>query len=318
MTENEILNLARVCHEAHREWCAANGDHAHKAWEEAEQYQRDTTIWGIDLLIRFPDVSDHRHKYECWKDKIAEGLEVRPRPRSRRQNPPRHGSLFRDGIIPTRQEAAVSGHRHGVAQQMKVGLVQINNSFSGQNYLPYSVALLQAYVEKHAPGKHEFLPLIYKRAAIDSIVQSLVSADLVGFSIYVWNERISLEIARRLKILKPEIITVFGGPQVPDKPENWLASNSQIDRIIHNEGERAFLALVEGIDDNAQALRFMRLNDLDEIPSPFLEGTFDSLMAANPSEKWIGLWETNRGCPFRCTFCDWGSATAAKVTKFGM
>jgi hypothetical protein len=29
------------------------------------------------------------------------------------------------------------------------------------------------------------------------------------------------------------------------------------------------------------------------------------------------LWETNRGCPFRCTFCDWGSATAAKVTKFG-
>ena len=34
-------------------------------------------------------------------------------------------------------------------------------------------------------------------------------------------------------------------------------------------------------------------------------------------ESWIGLWETNRGCPFRCTFCDWGSATAAKVTKFG-
>ena len=40
-------------------------------------------------------------------------------------------------------------------------------------------------------------------------------------------------------------------------------------------------------------------------------------MAANPDESWIGLWETNRGCPFRCTFCDWGSATAAKVTKFG-
>ena len=60
-----------------------------------------------------------------------------------------------------------------------------------------------------------------------------------------------------------------------------------------------------------------RVRDLDEIPSPFLEGAFDSIMAANPQESWIGLWETNRGCPFRCTFCDWGSATAAKVTKFG-
>ena len=203
---------------------------------------------------------------------------------------------------------------------MKVGLVQINNSFSGQNYLPYSVALLQAYVEKHAPGKHEFLPLVYKRAAIDSIVQSLVSADLVGFSIYVWNERISLEIARRLKAIKPEIVTVFGGPQVPDKPAQWLKDNAQVDIVVHNEGERAFLALLSAPEDlrTVETLRAERLTDLERIPSPFLSGTFDSLVAANPDEKWIGLWETNRGCPFRCTFCDWGSATAAKVTKFGM
>ena len=65
------------------------------------------------------------------------------------------------------------------------------------------------------------------------------------------------------------------------------------------------------------ARRPQTFRDLDEIPSPFLEGAFDSIMAANPQESWIGLWETNRGCPFRCTFCDWGSATAAKVTKFG-
>jgi hypothetical protein len=39
-------------------------------------------------------------------------------------------------------------------------------------------------------------------------------------------------------------------------------------------------------------------------------------MAANPGHQWLALWETNRGCPFRCTFCDWGSATAAKVARF--
>jgi hypothetical protein len=43
--------------------------------------------------------------------------------------------------------------------ELKVGLVQINNSFSGQNYLPYSIALLQTYVQKFAPnpGRYEFL-----------------------------------------------------------------------------------------------------------------------------------------------------------------
>ena len=32
-----------------------------------------------------------------------------------------------------------------------IGLAQINNSFSGQNYLPYSTALLQTYAERFAP-----------------------------------------------------------------------------------------------------------------------------------------------------------------------
>ncbi len=58
------------------------------------------------------------------------------------------------------------------------------------------------------------------------------------------------------------------------------------------------------------------MRDLSELPSPFLNGIFDNIVKKNPSEKWIGLWETNRGCPFQCTFCDWGSATAGKVIKF--
>ena len=41
-------------------------------------------------------------------------------------------------------------------------------------------------------------------------------------------------------------------------------------------------------------------------------------MEANPQEEWIVLWETNRGCPFSCTFCDWGSAVASKVYRFEM
>jgi len=219
----------------------------------------------------------------------------------------------------------------------RIGLVQINNSFSGQNYLPYSIALLQTYVQKFAPdpGRYRFLTPLYKRVRIADAVDALKDTDLVGFSTYVWNGRISLEIARRLKALKPGIVIVFGGPHVPDQPEAFLRANPQIDVAVHNEGERIFLKLLEAFPDRAawasmpgvsmvrpdgsfvRNPNIDRVRDLDEIPSPFLEGAFDSIMAANPDESWIGLWETNRGCPFRCTFCDWGSATAGKVTKFG-
>lgn len=223
------------------------------------------------------------------------------------------------------------------ARQLRIGLVQINNSFSGQNYLPYSIALLQTYVQKFSahPERYEFMTPLYKRIRIADAVEQLKDADIVGFSTYVWNGRISLEIARRLKELKPGIVILFGGPHVPDQPEAFMRANRQIDLAVHNEGEITFLKLLESYPDRESWASLPgvslvkadgsfvrnpnsdRVRDLDEIPSPFLEGAFDSIMAANPNESWIGLWETNRGCPFRCTFCDWGSATAAKVTKFG-
>jgi radical SAM superfamily enzyme YgiQ (UPF0313 family) len=216
-----------------------------------------------------------------------------------------------------------------------LGLVQINNSFSGQNYLPYSIACLQSYVRKNLPDpdKFNFLPMIYKRMPIKEIVDRLSGADIVGFSTYVWNAQISLEAARRLKQANPRVVIVFGGPHVPDAPEEFLRSNSFIDIAVHNEGERTFLEILKTFPGNDwSALKGVsyisadgafvrtppaeRLRDLEDVPSPFLTGIFDDLIRDNPKEEWIGLWETNRGCPFQCTFCDWGSATAAKVTKF--
>ena len=100
-----------------------------------------------------------------------------------------------------------------------------------------------------------------------------------------------------------------------------------IDVCIHNEGERAFTKLlqsfgtrdfesIEGIsyiDANSDRYIFkepgQRIRDLEEVPSPFLTGGFDDLIIENPDIKFLTVWETNRGCPFSCTFCDWGSAT---------
>jgi hypothetical protein len=48
---------------------------------------------------------------------------------------------------------------------------------------------------------------------------------------------------------------------------------------------------------------------LDEIPSPFLTGLFRNVYS-------FSVFETNRGCPFRCGFCYWGAATNDKVIRF--
>lgn len=233
------------------------------------------------------------------------------------------------------QSSAAAVHGGAGSDSVVVGLVQINNSFSGQNYLPYAAAVLQAYAEKHLahPERFRFLLPIYKRVPIGSAVESLLEADIVGFSTYVWNGRISLEIARRLKAQRPGVTIVFGGPHVPDRADEFLRAHPFIDLVVHNEGEQTFVDILQKfpgrdwrevagvsyLDGDGQLVTTparTRLRDLDAVPSPFLEGTFEPLMRAAPDETWIALWETNRGCPFRCTFCDWGSATAAKVTKF--
>lgn len=217
----------------------------------------------------------------------------------------------------------------------RIGLVQINNSFSGQNYLPYSVGILQAYAMRHLsrPGDFEFLLPIYARVPVEQAVCALEEADIVFFSAYVWNIRISLEIAGRLKERSPDCRIIFGGPQVPDRTEVFLRKNRFIDLACNGEGEQAFAAILEHgedlekvpsisyLDRNGtfvQRPRAPRIKDLPTVPSPYLEGVFDTLMECRPQERWIALWETNRGCPFSCTFCDWGSAVASKLYSFDL
>jgi radical SAM superfamily enzyme YgiQ (UPF0313 family) len=218
---------------------------------------------------------------------------------------------------------------------LKIGLVQINNSFSGQNYLPYSTGLLQVFCQTYAQdaSRYEFLLPIYKRLPVQQAVDALRGADVVAFSTYVWNVRLSLEIARRLKEQQPGVLIVFGGPQVPDKGEQFMQENPFVDVACHGEGERTFLNILEALPERRFATvpsisyrdaggilhrnpQGPRIKEISEIPSPFLAGVFEPLMAANPDEQWIVMWETNRGCPFQCSFCDWGSATASKVVKF--
>lgn len=224
--------------------------------------------------------------------------------------------------------------------KLKVGFVQINSEFSGQVYLPLVAGYLTGYFQKYSrfASKFEFIEPIFKRDKVELVVEKLKECDVVAFSIYVWNEQLSLRIAEKLKILNPNVLIVFGGPQVPDQAEKFLKKHEFIDICVHNEGEQPFLEILEafyqqlmldipntsrlvkdeyGITYSKRANR-PKLRDLDKIPSPFLNGYFDLLLKNNPTQIFLALWESNRGCPFSCTFCDWGSATASKVYQFDL
>ena len=130
--------------------------------------------------------------------------------------------------------------------KIKIGLVQINNSFSNQNYLPLSVGMLQAYVQKYisCPDKIEFLMPIYSRTQVETAVKNLLEAQVVFVSVYVWIMRISLEIAKALKNKKPEVLIIFGGPHVPNKDDEFLKKHPIIDLASHGEGEQVALSIL--------------------------------------------------------------------------
>lgn len=221
-------------------------------------------------------------------------------------------------------------------KKFKAALVQINNSFADACYFPYSIGVLQAYFQKHSlvASDFEFFTPIYRRLPVANALQHLAGADIVGFSVYSWNFQLSLEIARRYKELKPAALIIFGGPHVPHNSFKFLTQYAFVDLACHGEGEIPFMRILENFAgrswENVPGISYLengrhishpeepRLNDLALVPSPYLEGTFAPLLQADANHQWLGLWETNRGCPFSCAYCDWGAATKSKLYTFDL
>ena len=191
---------------------------------------------------------------------------------------------------------------------MEVSFLQINNSFAGQNYFPYSAALLTSYFKtfSSASDEYNFKPFIYKRDTVNNLLTSCEGSNIIVLSLYAWNTRLSLAFAKAYKNQHPESFVIVGGPSVPDNSEAFLRSNRFIDLALHNEGEHNFkkaleinlstkdYALVPSasfIKDNHffKTENASRIKDLSLITSPFLSGTLDNVMKANRDEKWIGL-----------------------------
>lgn len=207
---------------------------------------------------------------------------------------------------------------------INVGLVQPNFRSGPRHlnayYLPYTLGTLWSYartspvIRQHC-ADHVW---IFRRDNIDQAAAKLSECQVVLFSIYVWNKNYCYALAKQLKAISPNTLCVFGGPELPHTDSDLFLKHPYIDSIVVGEGEHAVSnVLLEYIHGQPIAQKYTaeRIRDLD-IPSPYLEGVFDQLMLRHPDIEWIPTLETDRGCPYKCTFCDWGSLTSSKVTKF--
>lgn len=199
-------------------------------------------------------------------------------------------------------------------------------------FLPYSAGCIWSYLQSLSDNPYTLNKLVFKREPIEELAHELQNDTIVGFSCYIWNRNYNLKLAKRLKELNPNIKIVFGGPELEVTDPDFFSLHPYIDVHVINEGELVFADLVYNIDNlpsvngiifnqNNTTVRnppAKRIDELSLLPSPYLDGTFNKLAKDNPDIEWNCTIETNRGCPYKCTFCDWGSLTYSKIKKFSL
>ena len=224
---------------------------------------------------------------------------------------------------------------------LKVYLSQFSIITEGQFVLlPYSAGLLLSYAKTSQSILENYdlsADIFFIPDELEEVLKKITDPAVFGFSTYVWNSNYSDKLASLVKARYPDCLIIYGGPQVPDDASQMFECKPWVDIAVHQEGEIAFSAILEenlkGRDwSNIEGITYRdatdrskvtsigsrRIKDLSILPSPYLDGTFDGYVERYSSWTINSILESNRGCPFKCTFCDWGSATFSKLAKFDL
>ena len=220
-----------------------------------------------------------------------------------------------------------------------VYLAQMSLEVEGSNiyYFPYSAGVVWSYasLDNQIADNYQLKEILFRKEPIEDIIGRLEDPYLFGLSSYVWNTNYNEALAKAIKERFPNCKVIIGGANTPNREDDYFIRHPYVDVLVHQEGEISFHGLlkhylgegdlqnVPGISYNNNGKRVLtmpsqRIKDLSDIPSPYLIGLFDNILEYAKENNIIlnGIIETNRGCPFMCTFCDWGGVTFSKVKKF--
>lgn len=133
--------------------------------------------------------------------------------------------------------------------------------------------------------------------------------DVIGFSCYIWNIGMVEKLMGELHKLLPKLPVFLGGPEVTYDADKLLRKYPYLTGIFIGEGEATFAQVVKYyVKKNPESLEDIpglmlrsgmtpERKPLNLTDVPFL---YDDMA---PFTNRIIYYETQRGCPFRCSYC---------------
>lgn len=206
------------------------------------------------------------------------------------------------------------------------------------------ISVIHWYLRDHYV-KHGQYPNEYNWAdhfvskPIQEILDELKTAppDIFGFSCYVWSYKYLKELAASVKEAWPDCIIVFGGPQVEyDFDPDFWSTEWYVDIVVPGQGEWVFTEFLDRLHADHSHLEtaeiLWRDSDGEVKTNPmtlrpktkvwdntwvlsFADDLIASLEAPGSNRNATVLYETTRGCPYGCIYCDWGGGIYSKVSK---
>jgi radical SAM C-methyltransferase len=228
----------------------------------------------------------------------------------------------------------------GVFMSFRITLVQQGVWHMRRESMPLAIGYLASCV-RHDPELGPQCDVTLKnydggKTAFDIAVELLCEPlpEIIGFSVLGWNIQQFASVAGVIKQTSPSTMVVFGGNHVANQGDTVFSRFPQVDVVVNGEGEVTFPELVRrhlasrSLGD-VRGISFRRadgtivttppqdrISDLDTIPSPILNGVIPLLKDDGEFRYDVALMETNRGCPYKCSFCYWGGATGQRVRSF--